>query len=169
VEACAVCGFVWDDVPADEVVARLERAALAIAAQLDAAGDLARRRPEPARWSMLEYGGHVRDVVLNLRERIIVGAVEDNPVPKPMHGSARIDLGMYATDTPDVVADELAIAADLFARTFAALTPGQLGRPIFYGWPEPATRTLLWVAAQTVHEAEHHLGDVVEDRRLLTS
>ncbi|MET0323994.1 MAG: DinB family protein [Ilumatobacteraceae bacterium] len=168
-EACAVCGFVWDDVPAEEVVPRSTAAALAIAAQLDAAGAVTTQRPAPDRWSMLEYGGHVRDVILNLRERIILGAVEDNPVPKPMYGTARVDLGLYAADAPDVVADELAIAADLFARTFAALTPEQLARPIFYGWPEAATRTLLWVAAQTVHEAEHHLGDVVDDRRLLTS
>jgi DNA segregation ATPase FtsK/SpoIIIE, S-DNA-T family len=169
VEACAVCGFVWDDVPGEEVVPRLSSAALAIAAELDAAGGIVGQRPAPDRWSMLEYGGHVRDVILNLRERIIVGAVEDNPSPKPMYGTPRIDLGLYAADTPDVVADELAIVADLFARTFDALGPEQLARPIFYGWPEPATRSLLWVAAQTVHEAEHHLADVIEDRRLLTA
>lgn len=166
-EACEVCGFVWDDVRAHEVGARVATAAAAIGAELDATGSLALERPEPTRWSMLEYAGHVRDVVLNLRDRIILGAVEDNPVPKPMHGDARVDLGLYAADTPDVVADELAIGADLFARTFAALSTEQLARPIFYGWPVAATRTLLWVGAQCVHEAEHHLADVVEDRTLL--
>ncbi len=35
-----------------------------------------------------------------------------------------------------------------------------LERPTFYPWPRPATRTLRWVAAQALHEAEHHLGDV---------
>jgi S-DNA-T family DNA segregation ATPase FtsK/SpoIIIE len=166
-EACAVCGFVWDDVSADEVGSRVTTAALAIAAELDVAGALALQRPAPGRWSMLEYAGHVRDVVLNIRDRIILGAVEDNPVPKRMYGDARVDLGLYAADAPDVVADELAISADLFARTFAALSPDQLARPIFYGWPEDATRTLLWVGAQCVHEGEHHLADVIEDRRML--
>ena len=66
-----------------------------------------------------------------------------------------------------MVADELVIAADLFTRTFVALSPTQLARPIFYGWPREATRTLLWVGAQCVHEAEHHLADVVEDRTML--
>ena len=36
----------------------------------------------------------------------------------------------------------------------------QLARPIFYPWPRPETRNLLWVAAQALHEAEHHLTDV---------
>ena len=44
--------------------------------------------------------------------------------------------------------------------TVAALDAEQLARPIFYGWPRPATRSLLWVAAQALHEAEHHLDDV---------
>ena len=130
-----------------------------IDAAVDAGADV-RRHPVPGVWSVLEYGGHVRDVILNVRDRIILGAVEDEPVPKPMHGAARVDLGLYAADTPDVVADELAIATDLFTRTFAALDDDQLARRIHYGWPVPATRTLLWVAAQTVHEAEHHLADV---------
>jgi DinB superfamily len=166
-EACAVCGFIWDDVGADEVGPRLATATAAIGAELDGAGDVAVKRPEPARWSMLEYAGHVRDVVLNLRDRIILGLVEDNPAPKRMHGDARVDLGLYAADTSDVVADELVIAADLFTRTFVALSPTQLARTIIYGWPSEATRTLLWVGAQCVHEAEHHLADVVEDRDVL--
>ena len=165
--ACPVCGFVWDDVAAGEVPARVTTAALAIAAHLEAAGGVALRRPEPGRWSMLEYAGHVRDVIINLRDRIILGAVEDNPEPKRMYADDRVNLGLYAADTIDVVADELATVADLFGRTFDALTPGLLARPIHYGWPAPATRTLLWVGAQTVHEAEHHLADVAEDRRLL--
>ncbi len=88
-------------------------------------------------------------------------------MPKRMHGDARVDLGLYAADTSDVVADELVIAADLFTRTFVALSPAQLARTIVYGWPSEATRTLLWVGAQCVHEAEHHLADVVEDRTML--
>lgn len=160
-ESCAACGFVWDDVTADDVGPRLIAAAESIATCLRESPAAAEQRPEPAVWSMLEYAGHVRDVIINLRDRIVLGVVEDNPVPKAMFGDARIELGLYATDTPDVAAAELTFVAALFTRTVTALTPDQLARPIFYGWPVPATRTLLWVAAQTVHEAEHHLADVV--------
>lgn len=162
-----MCGFVWDDVGADEVAARVKAAAREIGAHLDAARAVASRRAEPARWSMLEYGAHVRDVIINLRDRIILGAVEQNPEPKRMYADDRVDLGLYAADTVDVVADELTTVAALFGRTFDALTPERLARPIHYGWPRPATRTLLWVGAQTVHETEHHLADVAEGRRLV--
>ena len=40
----------------------------------------------------------------------------------------------------------------------------RIERPIFYGWPREATRTLRWVGAQALHEAEHHLDDVRRQR-----
>ena len=119
-------------------------------------------RPEPATWSALEYGCHVRDVLYNLRDRIVVGLAEDNPVPKAMFADLRIERGLYAADDPATLAAELDLAGGLFARTVAALDAEALARPIFYGWPTPATRTLLWVAAQALHETEHHLADVTE-------
>ena len=167
VDACPACGFEWDDVPADQIIERLTTAARALSTHLDGDAGLARQRPEPARWSMLEYASHVRDVIINLRDRIILGAVEDNPDPKRMYADDRVDLGLYEADQANVVADELAVVAELFGRTFDALSPQLLDRPIHYAWPVPATRTLLWVAAQTVHEAEHHLADVAENRRRL--
>jgi hypothetical protein len=81
----------------------------------------------------------VRDVLLNLRDRI--------------------ELGLYAADTPAIVAEELVMAGALFARTVEALPAGYDERPIFYGRPVATTRTLLWVAAQALHECEHHLAD----------
>ena len=101
----------------------------------------------------------MRDVLLNLRDRIILGAVEDNPVPKMMHTDARVTLGLYAADTAAIVARDLWVAVELFCRTLAALSLEQLARPIFYGYPREATRTLSWVAAQALHEVEHHLAD----------
>ena len=162
-----MCGFRWDDVAPGEIAGRVSGAARALAAELDMGRAVALRRPEQARWSMLEYAGHVRDVLINFRDRIILGAVEDNPEPNRMYPDDRVDLGLYRRDTIEVMAAELAVAADLFGRTFDALTPVLLIRPIRFVWPVPATRTLLWAGAQTVHEAEHHLADVVEGRRML--
>ena len=158
-ETCPECRFAWDAVTAAEVTPRITAATDRFAALLREHAGRAQRRPSPEVWSMLEYGCHVRDVLFNLRDRIVLGAVEDNPVPLGMHVNARVDLGLYASDTPLVLADELRIGAALFARTFDALPFGFDERPIFYGWPVAATRTLRWVAAQALHECEHHVAD----------
>jgi hypothetical protein len=163
-ETCPECPFAWDAISSFEITPRITAAAERFAALLRENQDRAATRPATEVWSTLEYGGHVRDVFLNLRDRIVLGAAEDNPVPKGMHVNARVDLGLYAPDTPLVVADELAMAAALFTRTFDALPAGFDERPIFYAWPVEATRTLRWVAAQALHESEHHLADAEAQR-----
>jgi len=161
-ESCPGCGFAWDTVDPDEIVPRVRAAVEGIVAVLHAAGDAAGRRPSAERWSAIEYAAHVRDVLLNLRDRLILGAVEDNPTPKQMHADARVALGLYAHESVPGLTRELGVATALFAKTMAALSPDQRLRPIFYGYPAPATRTLGWVAAQALHEVEHHLADVRE-------
>lgn len=159
-ESCDVCGFEWDSLDATAVPLRLRAAATGIGevlARFDPERPVARA---PGTWSVLEYGGHVRDVLFNLRDRIVLGLAEDNPVPKQMNSQLRIDAGLYAADDRSTLTTEIRVAGDLLARTVEALTEQQLSRPIFYGWPVAATRTLLWVGAQAVHEAEHHLADL---------
>jgi DNA segregation ATPase FtsK/SpoIIIE, S-DNA-T family len=159
-EFCEVCGYDWEAPTIGEITARLVGVGEAWRARFAVEGDAAGIRPAPATWSPIEYGCHVRDVLLNLRERIVLGLAEDNPQPKPMFGDLRISLGLYATEAAAGVADDVDTAAQLLARTVAALDPALLERPIFYPWPRAATRTLRWVASQALHEAEHHLSDV---------
>lgn len=160
-ERCDVCGFEWDAVPAREVPARVVAAADLIASILRE-GDpvLLAARPDADTWSAVEYGAHVRDVLYNIRDRIVVGLVEDTPTPKAMYGAFRAELGLYAEDEPVTLATELELAARLFARTVRALSPEQLARTLVYGWPREAERPLRWVAAQALHEVEHHATDV---------
>lgn len=157
-EQCPDCGFVWDAVAPAEIGDRIRNGTKAIAALLD--GAAADRRPEPRRWSSLEYAGHVRDVLLHLRDRVVIALVEDDPAFKPLYRDQRVDLGLYARDTPANVQLELDVASDLFVRTYAALSPEQLARPCQYAYPALSTRSVLWMAQQTVHEVEHHLGDI---------
>lgn len=82
-EACETCGFVWDDVAADEVEPRILAATMAFAELLRREVRSASRRPDPG-W-----------------------------------------------------------------------------------WPRAATRTLRWVAAQALHECEHHLGDAEQGAQRL--
>jgi hypothetical protein len=159
-ECCDVCGFEWDAVTAGEIPGRLRAAAAGFQAVLGSGSPDLSERPSPDVWSAVEYACHVRDAMFNLRDRIVLGVAEDNPTPHAMHTDTRIAEGLYAGDRPETVAVEIAVAADLLARTVERLRDDQLVRPIFYGWPRPATRTLTWVAAQALHEAEHHLDDV---------
>ncbi len=133
VEACDVCGFQWDAIAPDEVAPRLAAATAAFAALLRGAPALVTRRPEPERWSALEYGAHVRDVLINVRDRIFVGLAEEEPVTKPMYGVIRIPF--YAAETPDGLGPELTMASSVFVRTFAGLTPDQLARTLVYAYP----------------------------------
>jgi len=159
-EQCPICGFVWASVPVADVGVRIEAAAGALATLLRTAGDeAARARPAPAVWSALEYGAHVRDVFANLRDRVVVGLVEDTPSFKPLYRDARVDLGLYRDEQPAVVATELELGASLFARTFAVLSEEQLARPVVYAFPRESRRTVSWMGRHTVHEAEHHLDD----------
>jgi S-DNA-T family DNA segregation ATPase FtsK/SpoIIIE len=133
-----------------------------IGTAIDAAPAAALRRPDvdPARWSMVEYAGHVRDVLLHVRDRLVIGLVEDNPDFKPLYRDQRVDFGLYRGDDAEIVMGELLMAAPLFSRTFARIDAAGLARPIQYAYPAPATRSILWMGQQVVHEVEHHAGDV---------
>jgi hypothetical protein len=167
VESCEVCGFVWDDVADAEVAPRIRAGTDMLARLLRNAPDVSNTRPTPGRWSMLEYGAHVCDVLLVLRDRFVVGVVADNPGFAPMYRDERVDLGMYAAEDPVALAAELEVAAVLLVRMLEALSPEQLERTCQYGYPGPSTRTLRWMTAQAVHEVEHHLSDVEENLKLV--
>lgn len=166
-ELCEECGFVWDEIELEAIGDRLNVSAGQLAAIFASGGAALGQRPSAEVWSAVEYGSHVRDVLLNLRDRLVVGLAEDNPSPKPMHGSLRIEKGMYRVDDPGDIAEDLIVASRLFDRTLGVITASEGERPIFYGWPRPATRTLRWVAAQALHEVEHHLADVQRLVRLV--
>lgn len=161
-ESCEVCGFTWELVADDELTDRVAAGTAAAAALLRSGGDVT-TRPAPDRWSTLEYGAHVRDVLLHVRDRVVIALVEDDPEFKPLYRDERVDLGLYAADMPDVVAGELRTAAGLFARTFDLLTAEQLGRTCQYAYPTVGTRTIRWMGQQVVHEVEHHLADTQEN------
>ena len=162
-----MCGFVWDEVPDGEVAPRIRAGADKLARLLRTAPDVASTRPTADRWSMVEYGAHVRDVMLVVRDRFVVAVVADNPAFTPMYRDERVELGMYQAEEPATVAAELEVAAALLVRLLDALAPEQLNRTCQYGYPGPSTRTLRWMAAQAVHEVEHHCRDVEENLTLV--
>ena len=161
-EAADECGFVYDAVEVTSVPAALRAVAAALddllrRPELD--GPL-RRRPVPAVWSALEYAGHVRDVALVQRDRVLLALVADEPSFVPMHREERVGLARYNDDDPAEVAGELVMAVSLFARLLERLDGAQLARPCVYNYPVPARVDIGWVARHTLHEAIHHLADV---------
>ena len=89
--------------------------------------------------------------------------VEDEPTPFPLYREERVNIGLYANETPRSVSDGLEVAAQLFTGTFETLRLDYLDRTLVYGYPVAAVRTLGWTGAQVVHECEHHLSDVREN------
>jgi DinB superfamily len=165
VEQCADCGFVWETVRREEIARRVDAGTATIAGLLAGDPDRAGVRPSTQRWSALEYAAHVRDVLITLRDRLVVGLVEDLPSFKPMYRDERVDLGLYGSDTVEAVAVELRVATAMFIRLFDAIDPQQLTRGVNYGYPNPARRSLLWMGQQAIHEVEHHRSDIAENLR----
>ncbi|HEV2427736.1 MAG TPA: DinB family protein [Acidimicrobiales bacterium] len=156
---CPVCGFKRDLVEPADVAPRVSAAVDEFARLLSTDTVALTARPEPMRWSVLEYGSHLRDVLIALRERTLTAAVEDTPTGVPIHRDERVALGAYRLDDPATVAHELRTVAALFVRTTSALPPGALGRRLVYSPVSPVEVTVEWLGTQAVHESEHHLLD----------
>ena len=166
-ESCEGCGFVWDDVPDADVATRLRAGTEMLGRLLRSTPDVASARPTPDRWSMLEYGAHVRDVLLVLRDRFVVGVVTDNPGSRRCTATSGSTWACTAARTRRRWPPSSRWRPALLARMLEALSPEQLELTCQYGYPGPSTRTLRWMAAQAVHEVEHHLGDVEENLTLV--
>jgi len=160
VERCADCGFEYDlDRHTVAGAAIVEGAAhLALVLHDDAADLRSRRRP--GTWSPLEYGCHVRDVLLVQRERVLSARRVERPTFDPMGRDERVEHDGYGEQDPADVARQVTDAARLFANVLGRLGAEEWERSVVYGYPARAERTLRWVAVHTEHEVRHHLLDI---------
>ena len=159
-ERCDACGFEYD----------LDRAPGAADAVVTGSGEFAailgdpgadlttRRRPEE--WSPLEYGCHLRDVVLVQRERVLAARRTDTPVVEPMGRDERVEHDGYREQLPAAVARQLTDAAAMLANDLTRLGPADWERTLVYNYPVLRERSLRWLAVHTEHEVQHHLLDV---------
>ena len=164
--ACPDCGFVWDGVDRARAISGINDSVTGFVEVIELAGEMATVRPSPERWSTVEYAAHLRDVLISLRERIITAAIVDVPTGTPIHRDDRVNMGFYALDSTDDAAEELGFAAGLISKAIAALPDGAENRELYFSPGMPSTVTVGWVAAQALHEASHHLGDVRQNLRL---
>jgi DinB superfamily len=158
-ERCRECGFAYVLDRAPDSGPAIVQGVAALAVILTDGGQ-SLMRPEPRTWSPLEYGCHVRDVLLVQRERVLAARRIDCPSFDAMGRDERVEHDGYAQQQPADVARQLTDAAGLFANVIARLGPLDWERTAIYGYPERRERSLRWVAVHTEHEVRHHLLDV---------
>jgi hypothetical protein len=159
-ERCAECAFTYDVSAATGASAAIATACAEAATLLVRHAATAGVRPAPETWSALEYGCHLRDVLLVQRERVLLALRVDEPTPEPMGRDERAVHDGYAEQLPTDVARQLTDASTLFAHVLDRLDPEEWDRTMVYNYPAPAPRSLRWVAVHTEHEARHHLRDI---------
>ena len=159
-DQCPDCGFVYDLSKAGTVERDIrERVADVVAILRDREANLRSRR-QPGVWSPLEYGCHLRDILLVQRERVLAARRMDRPDCPPSGRDERVIHDGYAEQQPEDVARQLADAAQLFSNVLARLGADDWDRAVIYHYPETRERSLRWVAVHTLHEAQHHLRDI---------
>jgi hypothetical protein len=157
-EVCPECGFDAGAFPADEVAGLVRQiAAVWTEALAGPPADLG-RRPAPARWSPLEYGCHVRDVLRIYDERLRLMLTVDDPHYPNWDQDETAVAERYREQDPAVVAGELAEAAVRIADRFETVSGPAWLRTGARG--DGARFTVDSFARYFVHDPVHHLWDV---------
>jgi len=108
----------------------------------------------------VEYAGHVRDVLVIQRERILRTLFENEPTTTPMRQDDRVEIGEYRDWSIQDLAFEVKSAGRWLAQTVERFEGATWDRRIIYNYPSSASRSLLWVTAHTIHEVVHHTQDI---------
>jgi hypothetical protein len=155
-EPCPECGFEPAAVEPDELPALVRGYAATVRAALtrpDAAD-----RPQPAVWSALEYGCHVRDVCRIFRERVELMRAEDDPQFENWDQDTTALDERYWTQQPRHVAEQLGERAAALADTFAAIRPDEWGRRGRRS--NGSVFTIDTIGRYLLHDLAHHAWDV---------
>jgi hypothetical protein len=161
-DPCARCGFDYQLDAAETASTAISVGAGQLADLLTRTDIDLRTRRAPDLWSPLEYGCHVRDVLLEQRERVLAARRTDRPTIEPMGRDERVEHDGYAAQDSAAVARQLRDAAAMFVNDLARLQPDEWERTLMYNYPVEMERSLRWVAEHTEHEVQHHLLDVRE-------
>ena len=119
-------------------------------------------RPSPAKWSALEYGCHVRDVLRLYEQRLTLMLTQDGPQFPNWDQDATAVEDRYGEQDPVVVADELATAAEVIAEHFDEIGPGEWQRT--GSRSDGADFTVESFGRYFIHDPVHHLYDVTGRR-----
>jgi DinB superfamily len=158
-DRCPDCGFDYDLEQFRTAGSSIVEGSLQLGQMIrDPAADVGRRR-SAGQWSPLEYGCHVRDILLVQRERILLARREACPTLAPMGRDDRVAHDGYSEQLPTDVARQLEDSARMFANVLSRLGE-DWDRTLIYNFPVPTERSLRWVAVHTLHEVRHHQMDI---------
>jgi hypothetical protein len=154
---CPECGLDTQGFPRSQVPGMARANAAAWQGVLTGPGDH-RLRPSPGKWSALEYGCHVRDVLRLYDQRLSLMLAEDEPLFPNWDQDATALADRYNEQDAAAVAGDLVAAAGVIAAHFAGLAPDQ--------WQRTGRRsdgahfTVESFARYFIHDPFHHLYDV---------
>ena len=163
---CDECGLSAGEVGPTEVA---ERAFVAAEewVQILRSSPAVTQRPEPAVWSPLEYGAHVRDVFELFDSRLALMVSEDHPRFPNWDQNETAIRERYGEQDPEVVAEELEAAALTMVDRIRALTPADVERTgVRSNGDEFTVQTLL---QYFLHDIIHHLWDVTGQQDAVSS
>ncbi|MGC1420551.1 MAG: DinB family protein [Acidimicrobiales bacterium] len=155
---CEQCGFDSGDYSKEDVGAQIRAGAHEWRTQLER--EDVNARPRGDKWSVLEYGCHVRDVFRVFDERVSLMQTRDNPTFANWDQDETAINSRYDRQDPAVVGPELVVAADVLAQRLDSLTPEE--------WPRRGVRsngsvfTIESISIYMLHDTIHHLWDVTE-------
>lgn len=153
---CPECGLDTRAVEPPSVADRLRAKAAAWPAVLRRAD--AAHRPDPATWSPLEYGCHVRDVFGLYDRRLALMLEVDDPLYPDWDQDATAVAERYDEQDPETVAAQLTAAGQALADRFDGVGDAQWGRPGRRS--DGASFTVATFARYLLHDPVHHLHDV---------
>ncbi|HTR95377.1 MAG TPA: DinB family protein [Trebonia sp.] len=157
---CPECGLDTTTFAREDIPAMVLANAQAWHAPLAAADAV--RRPEPGKWSPLEYGCHVRDVLRLYDHRLVLMLTQDDPLYPNWNQDDTAIADRYDTQDPATVAGELGAAAEAIAARFRTVTGPLWERPGRRS--DGATFTIEMFARYFIHDPVHHLYDVTGQR-----
>ncbi len=155
--SCPECGLDTRSF-AREDVAAMTRANAARWREVLLTGSDSRTRPAPGKWSPLEYGCHVRDVLRLYRIRLDSMLTSSGPHYPNWDQDATAVEDRYSEQDPARVAADLPAAAEAVAARFDQVAGDQWQRTGFRS--DGAEFTIETFARYFIDDPVHHLYDV---------
>ncbi len=116
-----------------------------------------RERPDPGTWSVVEYGGHIADVLSWMVDALERMREEHEPTIEFFDPDRRAEEATYRDRDLAPLTDDVDRAADTLAVLLQGITDAEWDRTATFPWGE---RDVLDMARNAAHEAVHHLWDV---------
>jgi hypothetical protein len=154
---CPECGFDTSAFAREDVAGMVVANAAAWLGVLTGP-DGVRTRPASDKWSALEYGCHVRDVLRLYDYRLGLILTKDDPLFSNWDQDETAVVERYGDQDPAVVAEELTEAARVIAAHFDTVSGDQWRRT--GNRSDGAAFTTETFARYFVHDPVHHLYDV---------